>query len=291
MVAGPAGHLRVHEGQVHAVAQGRVGSHWLDLLGHRGALAGEGRFVDLQGGGADEPSVRGDEVAGLDHDDVARDQLLHGHLSDGAVAEHAGLDDHHALEGGDARLRLAFLVQTHEGIEERQADEQDAGPELPGQEEAQDARPQEHDLHRILVLTHERSPTRLPGGLGELVRPVLRAARVDLGGGQPLLRVDTLTRDGVRHAEGMPGDPVGRPCLLPVPLSLLGHVRLLGRCGPDGQVRALRPLLPFLSLPRSPLPPLPADAPGSATAPGGASSTRSALAARSASRASLLTFG
>ena len=49
----------------------------VDLLGDRDALAGQGRFVDLERGGRQDPAVGRDEVAGLDVDDVARDELLH----------------------------------------------------------------------------------------------------------------------------------------------------------------------------------------------------------------------
>ena len=44
----------------------------LDLLGHRDALAGQRRLVDLERGGGEDPPVGRDEVAGLDVDDVAR---------------------------------------------------------------------------------------------------------------------------------------------------------------------------------------------------------------------------
>ncbi len=68
-------------------------------------------FIDLERGGADEAAVSGHQVTGLDHDDVARDQLLHGQLDDLPVAQDPGLDDHHRLEGSDARLSLALLVE------------------------------------------------------------------------------------------------------------------------------------------------------------------------------------
>ena len=113
----------------------------IELLGHGRALAGQRRLVDLQRRRADDAAVRGHEVAGLDQDDVARDQLLHGHLGDLAVAHDPGLDDHHPLERGDAGLRLALLVEAHDGVEQGQEDERDAGPELTGQEEADRRRP------------------------------------------------------------------------------------------------------------------------------------------------------
>ena len=83
--AGPAGDLAVHERHVHAVAQGGVGGDRLDLLGRGHALARERGLVDLEGRGRQDARVGRDEVAGLDVDDVARDELLHRDLGELAV--------------------------------------------------------------------------------------------------------------------------------------------------------------------------------------------------------------
>ena len=72
-------------------------------LGTGHALAGQRRFVDLERRRGQDPAVGRDEVAGLDVDDVARDELLHRDLDERAVAPDLGLDDHHLLERGDAR--------------------------------------------------------------------------------------------------------------------------------------------------------------------------------------------
>ena len=60
----------------------------LDLLGRRDALAGQRRLVDLEGRGRQDARIGGDEVAGLDVDDVARDEMLHRDL--GEIAVRAG---------------------------------------------------------------------------------------------------------------------------------------------------------------------------------------------------------
>ena len=114
-----AGDLAVHERHVHAVAEGGVLGDGLHLLGRRDALAGERGFVDLEGRGGQDPGVGRDEVAGLDVDDVARDELLHRDLDQVAVAADLGLDDHHRRERRGARLRLALLVHRHPGVEHR----------------------------------------------------------------------------------------------------------------------------------------------------------------------------
>ena len=47
------------------------------------------------------------------------------------------------------------------------------------------AAPSEDELHQVAVLADERAPGRLLLRLGELVRAVLRAAPLDLGGVEP----------------------------------------------------------------------------------------------------------
>ena len=194
MVPGPPGDLAVHERHVDAVAEGGVGGDRVHLLGRRDALAGERGLVDLEGRRGEDPRVRGDEVAGLDVDDVARDELVHRELDEIAVPADLDLDDHHPLEGRRARLRLALLVHRHPRVEQGQQDQEDAGVELAGQEQADDARDEEHDLHRVRVLAAERLPARHLLRLGERVRAVRRTPGVGLGRRQPDRRVDAPGR-------------------------------------------------------------------------------------------------
>ena len=170
-----------------ASAATRVG-----LLRDRGALAGQGRLVDLERRRADDPSVGRHEVARLDVDDVARDELLHRDLDQLAVAPDLRLDDHHLLERGDARGRLALLVEAHRRVEQRQDDEDDGGLQLVREEQAHDARDEQDDLHRIAVLAQERLPARLLGAFVESVEPVTGPSRLDLGRGQARCGVDVL---------------------------------------------------------------------------------------------------
>ena len=85
-----------HSGRGHYEARPRRGSRWCSctpcrygrraavstfstastLLPHGHALARERRFGDLERGGLHQPAVGGNEVAGLDRDDVARHELL-----------------------------------------------------------------------------------------------------------------------------------------------------------------------------------------------------------------------
>ena len=73
-------------------------------------------------------------------------------------------------------------------LKQGQADEHDAGRDLVREEEAEDARDQQDDLHRVLVLAQERLPARLLRRVGEVVRSVLGAAGLDLGGREALRR-------------------------------------------------------------------------------------------------------
>ena len=160
--ARPACDLAVHEGHVDAVPKGSIGSDRIHLLGRRNALTRQCRLVDLEGRRGEDAGVGRHQIAGLDVDDVARHELVHRDLGEIAVPSDLGLDHHHRLERRGARLRLALLVHGHPGVEDGEQDEEDAGVELPRQEEADDARHQEHDLHRIRVLAAELLPRETP---------------------------------------------------------------------------------------------------------------------------------
>ena len=127
IVPAPRVDLGVHERQVDAIPEGGIRRDGLDLLGDREALAGQRRLVDLERRRGEDPPVGRDEVAGLDVDDVARDEVLHRQLDERTVAPDLRLDDHHLLEGGHAGGGLALLAEAHGGVEQRQRDEDDAG--------------------------------------------------------------------------------------------------------------------------------------------------------------------
>ena len=78
------------------------------LDGH--ALAGQRAFLDLQRRRHDHPSVGGHPVTRVDDDDIARDDLVGGHLHDLAVTTDLGDRLHHRAERRRRRLGLAFLV-------------------------------------------------------------------------------------------------------------------------------------------------------------------------------------
>ncbi len=112
----------------------------------------------------------GHDVACLDRDDVAGDDVLHRDHHQLAVPPDLRLGDHHLPEGRDTGGRLALLVQPHRRVEQGDPDQDDGGFQLMWQEEADDAGDEEHDLHQIAVLAEECPPARLDGRRGELVR-------------------------------------------------------------------------------------------------------------------------
>ena len=210
--AGAPGDLAVHERHVHAVAEGGVGGDRVHLLGRGDALAGEGGLVDLEGRRGEDARVGRDEVAGLDVDDVARDQLVHREIDELAVAAGLGLDGQRRAQGVRGSRRLALLVHAHHRVAQREQDEHDAGEELAGQEQADDARDEQHDLHRVRVLADEQRRARRLLGRGERVRADLRPACVGLGRGQAGVDLHALLAQRLLGAEGVPGGGVGYRC-------------------------------------------------------------------------------
>jgi hypothetical protein len=79
--------VRVHEDHVGAISERHVlAVDAFDALGDRHALAGERRLGDLERGRVQEAPVGGDDVAGLDRDDVSGHELLRRKLGQLAVA-------------------------------------------------------------------------------------------------------------------------------------------------------------------------------------------------------------
>ena len=107
---------------------------------------------------------------------------------------------------------LPSWLKPEERVEQRQQDEDHAGHELAGQEQADDAGAQEHDLHRVGVLAQQGPPAWLLGSLRETVRAELGASGLDLGRRQAGGCVDGLRREGIL-APSSRATPVAPRCL------------------------------------------------------------------------------
>ncbi len=230
---GAAGHVRVHEDHVGPVAERRVRPTrpQLDALRDRQALARQRRLGDLERRRRQQPPVGGHDVARLDRDDVARDELLRRDLHELAVAAHARLDDHHLLQRRDRLGRLALLAQPEHGVEQRQEEQDEAGAELVERIDAADPGHEQHDLHRVAVLAHERAPAWLDFGDGELVRPDRSPAAT--AASAPAETAGGVDADPARDLVGLERIPRDR-CLNGRPLLL----RRRHRFQPPGAVRS-----------------------------------------------------
>jgi hypothetical protein len=191
----------VHVGQADPVPQRDLGAgDRLGRLADREALAGQGGLLDLQGRGHGDAAVGRDPVARLHQHHVARHQLLGIHLHGLAVAADPGDGLHHLGQRLDALLGLGLLAQSDHGVEHRQAGQDDRGPDIPGDQQVNDGRGQQDELHEVLVLAQERLEAGLLLGRGEPVRAMRLEPAGRLRRAQPTLRVNPqLGGDRRRH--------------------------------------------------------------------------------------------
>ena len=141
----------------------------LGRLLDRHALTGESALLDLERGGDDHPAICRYAVTCVDEDDVAGHDLLGGDLQNVAVAPHLGDRLHHRPERRRCSLGLAFLVVSQPCVEEGQQRQSHRGAPLIDQQ-ADDRRDDEHDLHVVAVVLQELLPGRLRLLLGNRVR-------------------------------------------------------------------------------------------------------------------------
>ena len=183
--------LRVHVRHVDPVTEWHVlAGDRVEALGHGCALAGESGLFDLQRRRHQDPSVGRHLVAGLEADDVPGNQLFGRDLDALAVTADARRHDQHLPQRGDALGGLALLVQTHHGVDHRQAEDHQPGRDVLQGDDADDRRPDQHQLHQVAVLAEEGPPARLLGLLGQLVRTVPLPTLDNLGRAQTDRRID-----------------------------------------------------------------------------------------------------
>ena len=147
------------------------------VLGDRRALAGQRRLLRLERRRAHDPSVRRDDVAGLDLHDVAGHEVERRHERDRAVAHDPRLRHLQVGQRVDARPRLQLLPRAEHDVEQDQQRDDDAGRHL-ADDEADNRDRDQHDVHRVAQLGERDRPHRRRLLAGDLVRaPGGRAAR------------------------------------------------------------------------------------------------------------------
>ena len=100
------------------------------VLGDRRALAGQGRLLGLQRRGVQDPPVGGDEVARLDLDQVAGNDIDRRQERDRAVAHDLGLRHLQVRQRVDAGARAELLPRAEHHVEEDQQRHDHAGRDL-----------------------------------------------------------------------------------------------------------------------------------------------------------------
>jgi hypothetical protein len=204
-LARATGDVGIHVHHVGAVAERRVGArHGLGALGDGQALPRQRGLVDLQRGRRHQPPVRGYDIARLDRDDVAGNQLPGRELRQLTVPPHPGRDNHHLLQGGNGRGGLPLLMEALDRVEQREQDQQDAGAELLERVEATDACREQHDLHRVAVLAEEGVPAGLGPAGGELVQAEPLGPRGRLGRAETALLLHPFGVEDLIGAERVP---------------------------------------------------------------------------------------
>src|SRR5207237_7674602 len=95
------------------------------------------------------------------------------------------------------------LVQYEGRMEQGEDDQQGAGQALIGDEQADDARYQEDDLHRVSVLAQECVPARLLLFLGKVIEAEALASLRRLFGAQAAIGIDVPRLERVPRARGV----------------------------------------------------------------------------------------
>jgi len=90
----------------------------LSLFLHGLRLAGESGLLNAQVGGARNPTVRRNDIAGLEEDDISRDQVARGHLPDTTVPSDAHGRRSQTLERRHRSLGSVLLGVAENGVED-----------------------------------------------------------------------------------------------------------------------------------------------------------------------------
>jgi hypothetical protein len=202
-LAPPVGYGSARKHHVLPISDGRVDAHRCGLLDHRQRFPGKRRLVALERVILDDPRVGGYLVPGLEHHDVARDEVLGGHLFLLAVAQHGDHGRQHAFQRVE-RLFRAKLLDEAQHRAEHDNDADDDRVDILANEGGKRGRNDQNYDQNILELIEEKPPRRGPFLLCQLVRTVLGKPLVGVLGRQAALRIYTQLLDRSCCFQGMP---------------------------------------------------------------------------------------
>ena len=185
----------------------------VDLLRHGGALAGQGRLVDLQGGRLDDPPRRRGSGRRLPRPRCRRVPARARGPGPARPSRRTRLWTIIIFcRAATLASALPSWLSDMTAFSRVRPNSSSAVSPLANDDQADDGRAEQHDLHRVLVLAHELAPAGFLLRLGELVRPVLSPSLLDLGAAQAAGRVDALRLERV-----VDGQRVPRRALMRVP--------------------------------------------------------------------------
>ena len=173
-----AGHVGSQKEAIGALGRGRAGRNLPGELFHRVGFSGERRLIDEQVLGGQNQAVTGERVAGMKHDDVARDDLFHGHLAGGAIAECRRMDEHAFHQSRDGSGRAPLLPKSQEPADQH---DRENNPGVDGvlEERGEPGGNQQHENERAPELSKEKLQPR-GSGCDELMCPQPQQAPASL---------------------------------------------------------------------------------------------------------------
>ena len=176
----------------------------LRVLVDRIALAGQGRFAHAERGAPDQAGVGGHPDAGLEHDEIARDQLGARDLRHQAAPAHERARHGEGPQPGHRDPRPPLGGEADRGVEDEGGQDgqgfhalaQDPGDECSGEQQQHDEAPE---------LGEREPPERSLRMIAHAIGTDPRQSLPRLAGGEPGIEVGAEVRGDRREVECVPG--------------------------------------------------------------------------------------
>ena len=192
-------------GHVGAVPQRRIQFAKQDIhLFHRLGFPGQGRLLDLQARHIKQSQVSRNDIAGLQHDQIARHQLAGRYRVQLALAQYLRGGTRQSPERCDGALRPVFLHKADDRVQHHDDDDGDGIGDIPEQARNQ-AGHHQHDDHEVGELTEEHPQRAARPLLGNGIRAKDRPALQHIRLSQALLGIDLEPGRGLPGLQQMPG--------------------------------------------------------------------------------------